>query len=94
MLQRILKKDMKRRKSVNIILFIFITLASVFLSSSVNNILVVSSAVDYYMDRAAVPEVSLFTAGTDEEQEINDWIENEGPLVRSYENGILVILAE
>ncbi|WP_281550043.1 FtsX-like permease family protein [Murimonas intestini] len=94
MLQRILKKDMKRRKSVNIILFIFITLASVFLSSSVNNILVVSSAVDYYMDRAAVPEVSLFTAGTDEEQEINDWIENEGPLVRSYESGILVILAE
>ena len=93
MLQRILKKDMKRRKSVNIILFIFITLASIFLSSSVNNILVVSSAVEYYMDRANVPEVSFFTSGRDEEKEIKEWIEKEGPQVRSYENRLLVILA-
>lgn len=58
MIQRILKKDIRRRKSVNIILFLFVTIASVFLSSSINNILVVFSAVDYYMDYANVPEQS------------------------------------
>ena len=46
MIQRILRKDLKRRKSVNIILFLFIMIASIFLSSSINNIMVVSSAVN------------------------------------------------
>ena len=57
MIQRILRKDLKRRKSVNIILFLFIMIASIFLSSSINNIMVVSSAVNYYMDYANVPDV-------------------------------------
>ncbi len=40
MLYRILKKDLLRRKGVNVILFLFITIATIFLASSVNNILV------------------------------------------------------
>ena len=64
MIQRILKKDLKRRKSVNIILFLFIMIASIFLSSSINNIMVVSSAVIYYMDYANVPDVNYIISGT------------------------------
>lgn len=77
MIWRILKKDMKRRKSVNIILFLFITLASVFLSSSINNIMVVMSAVDYYLDYARVPDVNFISNGIDETDDILDWLAQE-----------------
>ena len=85
MVRKILKKDIRRRKSVNIILFLFITLASVFLSSSMNNILVVSSAVSYYMDYANVPDVNLLLDGTDEKAEIDHWLMEEAPGVLSYD---------
>lgn len=64
MLGRILKKDLKKRKGVNLILFLFIAIATVFLASSVNNILVVTPAVDYYMDYANVPDVYFNIVGT------------------------------
>lgn len=59
MLKQILKKDMLKRKGVNTILFLFITLATIFLASSINNIMIVSSAVDYYVDYAKVPDVNI-----------------------------------
>ena len=52
----ILKKDLKRKKTMNIILLIFIILATMFVSSSVNNILNVTSALDSYLDMANVPD--------------------------------------
>ena len=40
---RILKKDLKRKKAMNVILLVFIILATMFVSSSVNNIISVTS---------------------------------------------------
>lgn len=94
MIQRILKKDMRRRKSINFILFLFITLASIFLSSSINNILVVISAVDYYMDYANVPNVSFLVSGTDEKETIEEWLKEDAPEVEDYESSIMVTLEE
>lgn len=94
MVRKILKKDIRRRKSVNIILFLFITLASVFLSSSMNNILVVSSAVSYYMDYANVPDVNLLLDGTDEKAEIDHWLMEEAPGVLSYDYNTVLRLTE
>ena len=82
MIQRILRKDLKRRKSVNIILFLFIMIASIFLSSSINNIMVVSSAVNYYMDYANVPDVNYIISGTQEKEQIDSWIEKDAPGVK------------
>lgn len=92
MIWRILKKDMKRRKSVNIILFLFITLSSVFLSSSINNILVVVPAVDYYLDYADVPDVNFLTSGLDEKEKILDWLAEEKYVKRSGLSTIIKIL--
>lgn len=94
MIQRILKKDMKRRKSINFILFLFITLASVFLSSSVNNILAVTTAVDYYLDYANVPDVNLIAIGTDEKEEIDTWLKEDAPRVEDYDYNTMVTLTE
>ena len=57
----ILKKDLKRKKTMNIILLIFITLATMFISSSVNNILSVTSALDNYLELANVPDYLVAT---------------------------------
>lgn len=77
MIRQVLKKDMKRRKSVNMILFLFITIASIFLSSSINNILVVISSIDYYMDYANVPTTMVITTGINEKEEVDEWIEKK-----------------
>lgn len=57
----ILKKDLRRKKIMNIILLIFIVLATMFVSSSVNNILNVTSALDNYLDMAGAPDYLVAT---------------------------------
>lgn len=52
----ILKKDLKRKKTMNIILLIFITLAAMFIASSANNLITVTSALDKYFEKAEVPD--------------------------------------
>lgn len=52
----ILKKDLKRKKTMNIILLIFVTLAAMFIASSANNLLTISTALDSYLKKAEVPD--------------------------------------
>ena len=49
---RILKKDLKRKKSINIILLIFIALATTFIASSVTNMSVILNATDDFFEAA------------------------------------------
>lgn len=60
----ILKKDLKRKKTMNIILLIFIILAVMFVSSSGNNFTSIFTALDSYMDSAGVPDYFIGTKGT------------------------------
>ncbi|MGN0595994.1 MAG: ABC transporter permease, partial [Ruminiclostridium sp.] len=52
----ILKKDLKRKKAMNVILLVFIILATMFVSSSVNNIVSVTMALDNYFEMANAPD--------------------------------------
>ena len=52
----ILKKDLKRKKAMNMILLLFIILATMFVSSSVNNIINVTTALDNYFEMADAPD--------------------------------------
>ncbi len=47
---RILKKDLKRKRTMNVILLVFIILASMFMSSGVSNIITVTTALDSYFE--------------------------------------------
>ena len=58
---RILKRDLKRKRTINVILLLFITLASLFVSSSVNNIISVTTALDHYFELANVPDILIAT---------------------------------
>lgn len=57
----ILKKDLKRKKAMNMILLLFIILATMFVSSSVNNIINVTTALDNYFEMANVPDYLVAT---------------------------------
>ena len=54
---RILKRDLKRKKSMNIILLAFILLATMFVASSVSNIFAITGALDGYFEKAGIPDL-------------------------------------
>ncbi len=56
---RILKKDLKRKKTMNVILLIFIILAAMFIASGTNNMLTVTNALDSFFEKADVPDYWL-----------------------------------
>lgn len=79
----ILKKDLKRKKTMNIILLIFIIIATMFVSSSVNNIITVSSALDNYFSKADMSDYFILTrkvngeyGGAEEILDKSDYVDN------------------
>lgn len=81
---RILKKDLKRKKTMNIILLIFIMLATTFLASSVNNLMAVSESVDYFMEKGKAPDYLISTYDRGENEEFHNWI-NSSKYISSYD---------
>ena len=81
---RILKKELKKKKGINLILFLFILLATVFVASSVNNILVVSNATEYCMDKGKVPDKYIYTFEQKGDRHLDDWLDHDGR--DTYEN--------
>ncbi len=79
----ILKKDLKRKKAMNIILLVFIILASMFVSSSVNNIISVTTALDNYFEMANVPDYLAAIMNKSNSADI-DRIINSALSVESY----------
>lgn len=59
MFWRILKKDLKRKKTMNIILLLFVILCSMFAAAAVNNIIAVTGGIEHYFDAADVPDVTV-----------------------------------
>ena len=57
MFWRILKKDLKRKKTMNVILLLFVILCSMFATAAVNNIIAVTGGIDHYFNAAGVPDV-------------------------------------
>lgn len=58
---KILKKDLKRKKSMHLILLIFVMLATMFISSSLNNLLVVISGTEYFFEQAGLEDYLIVT---------------------------------
>lgn len=75
----ILKKDLKRKRTMNIILLLFIILAVMFVSSSANNLSAVTSSLDTYFDNAKVADYCIFTSGkveTDKSESAEEIVKN------------------
>ena len=79
----ILKKDLKRKKTMNIILLIFIILATMFVSSSVNNIISVTTALDNYLDMANAPDYLMVTMNKAFEKDVENFV-NSAKTIENY----------
>ena len=55
MFLQILRRDLKRKRTMNIILLLFVILASMFTASSANNIMAVTKGLDYFSERSGIP---------------------------------------
>lgn len=85
MFWRILKRDMTRKKGINLILFLFIILATMFVASSVNSILVVSDATRYCMDKGKVPDMYIAQYATEGKNDLKNWLDGDGKkLINDY----------
>ena len=76
----ILKKDLKRKRAMNIILLVFIILASMFVSSSVNNIISVTTALDDYFEMAEVPDYFAAAMNKNPAGDLRETLENASAL--------------
>ncbi|MGN0143021.1 MAG: ABC transporter permease [Roseburia sp.] len=73
---RILKKDLRRKRTMNVILALFVILATMFLASSVSNLIAVNGAVDYFMEISKVPDYFTLALTDGTEDAVADYLKN------------------
>ncbi len=88
----ILKKDLKRKKAMNAILLIFIILATMFVSSSVNNIINVTTALDSYFEMANAPNYFAATMNKNLAVDIDETV-SSASAVDSYATENILFLS-
>lgn len=79
----ILKKDLKRKKAMNVILLVFIILATMFVASGLNNVFTVINGTDYYLDKAEIGDFVVITMGDDSRGHA-DSILGKADCIKSY----------
>lgn len=93
MYHNILKKDLKRKKAMNIILLVFVILSTMFVSSSVSNILTATTSLDRYMDMANAPDYLGITLNKAMEVDV-DGILDAAPSIDSYSTETILIMTK
>lgn len=61
----ILKRDIKRKKTMNVILLLFAVIASMFVSSGLSNVVNIMNGMDHYFDLAGAGNYLIFTQNAD-----------------------------
>ncbi|MBQ1687496.1 MAG: hypothetical protein II074_08435, partial [Ruminococcus sp.] len=56
----ILKRDLKRKKTMNVIILLFVVLSVMFISSSVMNLTAMTGSLDSFFDKAGVGDYVVF----------------------------------
>ena len=79
---RILKKDLKRKKTMNIILLLFVILATMFAASSANTIITVIGGLDYYFEKANISDHFVITLNNNGD-EIEEFLSKQ-PNVKDF----------
>lgn len=82
---KILRRDLKRKKGMNLILFLFIVIASTFMSSSMNNLFTITNALDHFMEKSNTSDYLLISMFEEKNsQMIESWLK-ESKCVDFYE---------
>ena len=83
---RILKKDFKRKKTMNVILWLFVILAAMFVAGGINNVVTVMNGTDYYLDKAGIGDYVVITMGENCLGALDEVLENEAVADYRMEN--------
>lgn len=83
MILRILANDLKRKKTMNIILFLFIISAAMFVASGINNVVTIMNGTDYYLDKAGIGDFIIITMGDHAVGALDEMLETQ-KAVQSY----------
>lgn len=78
MFLRILKKDLKRKKTMNIILLLFVVISAMFAAASVNNIIAVMGGLDYYFEKAGMADYYVISRDSDGKSEVEEMLSQSG----------------
>lgn len=84
MLLHILKKDLKRKKVMNVIVLLFIMLAATFMASSANNLITITNAVDYFFSITKSPDFLAVAVSENKHTDIEEFIK-ANKFVSEYE---------
>ncbi len=76
MFLRMLRRDLKRKKTMNTILFIFIIIASMFMASGMNNVIAVTNGLSDYLVEAGVGDYNILTMGDHAVGALDDFLKN------------------
>ncbi|MBR1873849.1 MAG: FtsX-like permease family protein [Eubacterium sp.] len=80
---RMLRRDLKRKKTMNTILFLFIIIASMFLASGLNNIITVSDGLENFFNEAGLGDYNILTMGDNAVGALDDMLKTE-PAIKDY----------
>lgn len=80
----ILKKDLKRNKTMNIVLLIFTILAAMFVSSGIRNVVSVMTGTDYFLEKAGIGDYMVIAQNNGEMDKVLDNSKN----VTSYKKEV------
>lgn len=87
----ILKKDLKRKKVMNIILVLFVILSVMFASSSVNNIVTVTVGLDYFFNKSEMSDYYFITSEFEGNDSLSEILSSE-PTVTSFKKEPLIFM--
>ncbi len=74
MIFHIIKKDLKRKRVTNFIVFLFILLATTFMASSTNNLSTIMGAVDYFLEVTKTPDFLVVALSDTKNNEVEDYL--------------------
>ncbi len=94
MYQNILKKDLKRKRAMNIILLLFMILATMFVSSSVSNIINVTTALDSYFEMANAPDYFAVTMNKNLTVDLDETVSSASAVDRYATENTLFLMPE
>ncbi|MBH1939278.1 ABC transporter permease [Mobilitalea sibirica] len=92
MFYKILKKDFKRKKIMNVILFAFMLTASILIASSTNLLYSTVTAVDYFIEKSNVADLMTLTnSDTYITSSIKDWVKTSDMVKSAHKEDAIML---
>lgn len=88
----ILKKDLKRKKTMNLIILLFVILAAMFFASGMNNIVSIMGGVDRFLDMAGMGDYVVFLAQPEGDTTYRDALD-AADFVSGYRSDLIVTVS-